>query len=232
MTTKPEETRVFSLDDATLIQRCDTLWGTLTRDMADLSYRNITALTLTNFKAEIDAFRLTDTDIEWQAILSVKVGKKDQSRAELHIKIGDIRNMAENVYGKGKGLYKTFGFTDLDRLDDANYSRAAYRVHRMATKLAGDLGIEGLTPAILADLFGAIEQFDEKIDEVDEMIEERDVATQTRVVAANALYRSAKKLAGVGKTHFLSRDEAKYNDYVLFPEPDTDPEEPEMDPQP
>jgi len=47
---KQEETRIFSLNDATLIQRCDALRGSLLRYQADLNYRNITPIVLSNFQ--------------------------------------------------------------------------------------------------------------------------------------------------------------------------------------
>ena len=224
MITKIEVKRIFNFDDATLIQRSDALLGSLNRDIADLGYRNITAAVLASFANRIDAFRETDTDVEWQGAISDIVGKKNQKRAELHIKIGTIRNMAQNVYGTAKGIYSSFGFDNLDRLDDNNYVRAAKRVYRMATAKLSDLSAEGLTAAQLTDLQADIVDFDNKIDEVDAKEEERDLATQTRITTANELYRTAKKLSGIGKTHYLSRDEAKYNDYVLFPEPDSDTE--------
>ncbi len=104
---KQEETRIFSLDDATLIQRCDALRGSLHRDQADLNYRNITPIVLSNFQGQIDAFRETDTDIEWQGILTAVIGKKNQSRDKHHIQVSNIRNMAQNEFGSFATIYPT-----------------------------------------------------------------------------------------------------------------------------
>lgn len=223
-----EETRIYSMDDATLIQRCDALLASLTRDQADLAYRNVTLLVLADFENQIDAFRETDTDQEWVGILSAFVAEKDKERNELQVQISTIRNMAQNVYGRGKGLYKTFGFTDIDQLDDSNYVRAARRVHRVATSLLADLAPEGLDAAILLALITKIDELDGAIDTAHSKEEERDLATQARIVTGNGLYRTASKLAGIGKNHYFSRDEAKYNDYVLIPssEGEDDPEPP------
>jgi hypothetical protein len=225
---KKEEVRIYTMDDATLIQRCDALESSLLRDQADLNYRNVTPAVISDFSSKIDTFRETDTDVEWVGIVSTFVAEKDKVRNELHILASSIRNMAENVYGLGKGLYKTFGFTDLSRLDDNNYVRAAKRIHRVATTLLADLAPEGLDAPTLAALLAKIDDLDGAIDSVHTKEEERDLATQNRIATGNTLYRTASKLAGIGKTHFFSRDEAKYNDYVLLPsaEGEEDPEPP------
>lgn len=221
---KKEETRIYSFDDATLIQRCDALETSLLRDQADLNYRNITPVVINDFLNQINGFRETDTDAEWMGIITVFVAEKDKARSELHILISSIRNMAQNVYGLGKSAYKTFGFLNLDRLDDNNYVRGAKRVHRIGIALQAELAPEGLDAPTLATLLTKVNELDDAIDSVHAKEDERDLATQSRIVIGNALYRTASRLAGIGKTHYFTSDEAKYNDYVLLPSPEGEEE--------
>ncbi len=134
--------------------------------------------------------------------------------------------MAE-VKFKGNGLYKTFGFDDLTHQTDDDLFRTGRRVARVAARLQEVLATEGLTKDTLAVLSELTQKFDDAMDAVAAATETRDIQTQQRVEYGNALFAQLSELASIGKSIYEDKDEARYNDYVIY-----DPATPEQPPTP
>ena len=207
-------TRNFHLADGDLKQSADALAATITRDIADFAPRNVTVTTVNNLKTLTTNFDNHSTDEELLGELTAATVDKNTFANNIRISIRPIRNMAENVYGN-EGKYKSFGFTDMDGMDDADLYRLAKRVVRMGTKYLAELAGEGLTAAQLAALGTLATSLDLGLDKIEDAIENRDIETQERIKKGNILWAEMMRLTGIGKSIFQDINEAKYNDYVL-----------------
>jgi hypothetical protein len=132
------QTRNYSMADGELKQKADALANTITRDLADLGVRNVTAATVTGFKVFIQAFDDTTTDEELLGEAMTATENKNTIAEDIKKAIRPIRNMAEIVYGN-KGRYNSFGFDDMANMSDPDLYRLAKRVVRVGNKFLTDL---------------------------------------------------------------------------------------------
>lgn len=211
---KKETTRNSHLSDGDLKQTADVLAASITRDTVDFATRNVNATTVNNLKTLTSNFDNHSTDEELLGELTAATASKDAVANNIKIAVRPIRNMAENVYGN-EGKYKSFGFTDMDGMSDANLYRLAKRVVRVGTKYLAELTVEGLTATQLTALATLATSLDTGLDKIEEAIENRDIETQERIKKANLLWAEMMRLTGIGKSIYADVNEAKYNDYVL-----------------
>ena len=100
----------------------------------------------------------------------------------------------------------------------------AKRVWRVATSLLTDLATKGLTKAILSELELLISNYEKALTAQEDAISDREIATEDRAEKANEVYKIVSDLCTTGKRIWASRNEAKYNDYVIYDTPSGGPE--------
>jgi hypothetical protein len=88
-----------------------------------------------------------------------------------------------------------------------------------------DLAEKGLTQQMLDDLETVIGEFDNALSMQEDAISSRDIATEERIEKANAIYAIVSKHCDTGKRIWVSSNQAKYNDYVIYDTPSGKPEE-------
>ena len=159
------------------------------------------------------------TDDEFVGVLTEKTKIKDGLANTLREQVAGIVARASSFYGAESGKVRRYGADKLSKMTDGQLWQAAKRTWRVATAQLTDLGTKGFTATMLTTLKTDTLAFDTARDEQDDAIRERDIATQERVTAANAYYAQLQKLAADGQAHFVSKDEARYNDYVWEPAP-------------
>jgi hypothetical protein len=89
----------------------------------------------------------------------------------------------------------------------------------MANAYTVELQAKGLTAGMIADLDTKCTQFDLAIAAKEDAVLAREVATEQRVTLANDLYARIVRICGFGKDYWFTRNEAKYNDYVIYDTP-------------
>src|SRR4051794_19875877 len=104
-------------------------------------------------------FEDMETDEELLGSIADATLAKDTLAGDIRKKVRVIRNMADLQYN-GVGKYGSFGFEDMANMSDNELYRLAKRVVRVTTKLAGELGLQGLTPADISGLSTAAGLFD------------------------------------------------------------------------
>jgi hypothetical protein len=213
-------TRSYPFADGELKQKADGLATTLTRDLPDLAARKITDGFIKHLRELTTNFDEHSTDQELLGLVQEATTKKNATRRQAEIAIRSIRNMADITWGSS-GKYKNFGFEEMTELTDADFYRLAKRVVRMSTKYLPDLEPQGLTTDQIAALQTLAKGFDDDIDAIEDAIETRDTETQERINKGNTLWAEMSKLASVGKSVYEDTNEAKFNDYVLMPSPES-----------
>ncbi len=227
MTKKKESIRDYRFSDGILKQKADDIASSVTRDITQFNTRGVTADTVTAFETLAQEFDDLPTDEEAQGDVSDATEIKDAAAEALKVKIRTIRTMAQNKWGDGAAKYRSFGFEGMDDMNDSDLHRLGKRVGRRATANLAALESEGLTEDMITALGTANTTFDDAIDAMEDKVKDRDLSTQSRVDKGNACYKELVRLCNIGKDLWAARDEAKYNDYVIYNTPGgTAPSEP------
>ena len=214
--------RNYNFSDGILKQKSDLLIINLTRDAAEFGARGETPATLASLQTMIDDFDAFPTDEELDGIVNSKTNVKEGFATTLRINIRTIRGIADSTYN-GTGLYNSFGFEGMDKMDDAHLHRLAKRVVRVSNILFADMSPKGLTNGMIDEVTKTDEAFDKGIDNLRAAEENRDISTQQRVTLGNSLFAEYSRLMNIGKSIFQDTDEAKYNDYVMNDNPPAPP---------
>jgi hypothetical protein len=163
-----------------------------------------------------------DEELEGAQVLTTQT--KDTQAETLRVAITLIMNRAESKYGKESGMYRKFGVDAVSKLDGGKLTYVSKRVLRVATSLLTDLASKGLTQAILTELELLISNYEKALSAQEDAMSDRDIATEDRAVKANEVYKIVTDLCVTGKRIWASRNEAKYNDYLIYDTPSGGPE--------
>ncbi len=228
MTKKPESVARYTVGLDVLLQRGANLLAAGRRDLAmpnnlGLSAFGYDAKKLDAIEAAGEVVSGLPTDEEYVGALTEKTAVKDALATQLRNQVGEIVARASSFYGDSSGRVRRYGAERLAKMTDGQLWQCAKRAARVATSQLTDLADKGLTAQHIADLTVTNIAFDTARDAQDDIIRERDIATQERIDAANAYFALLQTLAADGQAHFMSRDEARYNDYVWEPAPGTSP---------
>lgn len=226
---KQEVTRNYSFSDAFLIQKCDDVSGSVTRDQTDFTDRGFSAADNTAFKEQSEDFGELPTDEELEGAVSDATEIKDEKAEDVRVSIRMFRTAAENKWGVKKAKYRIYGFDGMDDLNESDLVRLGKRVGRVANAQLADIG-NGITDAKIIAHNAKVNALDDAIDAKEEAVKARDIATEDRIEAGNALYAVLVKVCNTGKDIWVTRDEAKYNDYVIYDTPSGGPEPPPTPP--
>jgi hypothetical protein len=194
------------------------------RDITEFNKFGVDELALTDAMDLNSTFSniLTDEELEGLQILATQ--SKDAAGTALKTDIGLIMKRAESKYGKDSGNYRRFGVEGIADLDGGQLVYVAKRVLRVATLLLTELASKGLTQAILTEYASSISTFEKALEAQEDSMAARDIATEERATSANELYTVVSDLCSTGKRIWENRNEAKYNDYLLYDTPSGEPE--------
>jgi len=212
---KRETFRIYSITDARLVQLADGVADCVERDLAELAMYGITQATVDDLRAARNAFDDIAPDNYFNAQVSATTEKKNLLADELRLVTRGIMTRVENKFTAMSDEYLRFGTASLSRMNDLELHHCSLRVHKKATELLNELVSEGLTIAILDDLLQKATGFDATLANHFDAKRNRDIATTERISRGNTLYRFVVKLTNTGKDYWATRNEAKYNDYLL-----------------
>jgi hypothetical protein len=214
---KSEELKpVFTLTYADLMQLGDKTERLIKRDSADLALYGVDNGTLNNIALLTKTFKEYPSDAELLGLVSEATKDKDEKRTVIHIQMSAIMIRVKNKFGISSATYKRFSTSELSNLSDEEMVHTARRVVRLATEYLPALSEKGLTQDIIDTLSTDTVIFDNSIDAKASAVEIRDRSTQERVTIANNLYTAISEIFDYGKEHYYTRDEAKYNDYLIY----------------
>jgi len=216
MVKKREAIRDYHMSDADLAQLGDKAEELITRDETELAIYGIDDDDKDFIVEKTEEFKDYPTDVELEAVVSEKTEVKDGAADAVKVDVRSIMVRADNAFGIKSAKYRKFGSKGMDEMDDNNLHRLGSRVVRVATGFLPELAEEGLTAAIINALDVKNAAFDLAIDEKDEAVRTRDIDTEDRIELGNTLYSKIVKVFNAGKNYWVNKDEAKYNDYVIY----------------
>lgn len=203
------------MSDAKLKQVGDHMVDLMERDSTDFATRNIGAAECDALTAMLaDFFDNVSMDEEELGNRIVATERRNELAEQLRVAIRVIRSIVESRYGLG-GTYRRFGFGVLDKFTDDALYRLARRIVRLGTELLPELSARGLTTAMLQEMAGLAQAFDDAIEKVQEETADRFIAAEERIRKGNAIWTKVSEYASIGKSLFVDTDYARYRHYVL-----------------
>lgn len=211
----PAAKRVYTFSDPTLTQTADDIGNSLTRDLADLAFYGVTAPVIAALAALRTAFAGVQGDVFYVAQITGAANNKNTVRADLET---TLRALETGTGGKlGAEDYRTLslGIRSISSLADKDLIDVGKNAHMAALTFVADLTGTGIDAAYLTALRAKITDLDAKLDLIRVAVKNRDLAATDRIKKGNALYKEMVRLAKFGKDYYFSRDESKYNDYII-----------------
>ena len=199
-----------------LMQLGDSAVSLITRDAAELATYGIDAATKTFISTNTEALKDFPSDVEYEGRAMTATEIKNKTADDLKVAVRSIMVRAKNGFGENSGKYRRFGTIAMNEMNDNDLLKLGKRVVRVATLSQPALADKGLTVAIIADLNIIVTQFDTSIGAQDDAIRERDIATEDRIELGNLLYKKIVEVFDCAKDYWVTREEAKYNDYIIY----------------
>lgn len=212
---RKEEKRKFRMSYAELQYACTDKTQFMRRDIEEYKQFGISDVQLLDFEIQVQKLKDLPTDDEFLGFMVVLTKKKEEISEDLRSQVRKIMLRVALQYGADSGQYRSYGATNLSRVNDLKLLHTTTRVHRRAKADLNNLALYGLNSEDLNELLYTAKQFEKQLNKRSEAIAERDIATHNRLIMANQMYEKLSQLCRVGKTIWVSRNEAKYNDYLL-----------------
>lgn len=187
-----------------------------TRDEADLSSRGITTARIAGINTLRDAFLQVPTDTVMTGYITVATGNRDAAMALLIADIRELIGIAKNTFGEKSGEYKTFGSTELNRLDASGLIRLATTVAEQTTTYLTAMAPHGASAAMVTALEAKADAMPALIRAINKAEGDRELTTVKRHDAANALYDEISKMCGTAVVYYTDRNPIKAADYVIY----------------
>ncbi len=196
------------------------------RDIVEFEKHGITEDNLTEVETMASDFEKLSSDEEMLGKQVLATQEQGAQAEKVREAIREITNRALRHFGDTSGKYKQFGNMNLSHLEGGNLGYAGSRVSKVATGFLTELQPTGLTQAMITNLDTQVKAYYNKLHAQDDAIADRDVAAAERAEKANTIYRIVAKYCETGKNIWVSINEAKYNDYVIYDTPSGGPEAP------
>jgi hypothetical protein len=102
-------------------------------------------------------------------------------------------------------------------MEDKTLLVTSRNIATKAQEYLSELSESGLTQAMVDDLTSKNQEFENAIVAKKDKVAERDVATANRIRKGNEIYDLMVKYCEFGKDIWYTVDEARYNDYIIYP---------------
>lgn len=209
--------RNYTMTDAELCSSTFNLISSITRDTVQFTARGITSTETDALAALATTFELFPDDEFYRADISIAVETKDNLRSGMLVKIRDITQCAIIKWGESSGQYKKFSTKNVSSEADKSFLTTARQVVTVGTAYLSDLTAVGLSQAMLDDLEDDADSFHNSLIAIYDAEELRDSKRQERTQKGNEIYELVVQYCKIGKIIWDDVDEAKYNDYIIYP---------------
>jgi len=211
------ESKKFSMGFPELAMFASNLVVTITRDATQFATRSVTALDITAFHDLGNSFEVFPPDDFYIGAIQIEVDAKNLSRETATDKIQYISGFFEQKWGLDSGEYRQLKISGLTTMTDDRFQVATRSVVSVATLYIADLTPIGLTQLDVDALETEAQTYEDKMNSVDVEKKLRDDKARERTELANELYDFVSEYCKIGKLIWENVNEAKYNDYVIYP---------------
>jgi hypothetical protein len=214
----------YKFSIAVLAQLGDKATGLADRDGAELATYGVDDAFKTNLSTKTQDLKDCPSDEEYEGNVKDLTETKDASADVVKVAIREIMSRVVNVFPVGSGKWLRFHTVGLNEMDDSNLVKCGFRVVRMSVLFAAQLLPKGVTPEMVQNLNDITKKLDDDFDAQQDAKFERRSATRDRILLANGLYHIIVELFGYGKNYWVTRNSAKYKDYIIYNTPSGNPE--------
>ena len=211
------ESKKFSMGFPELAMFASNLVVTINRDATPFAARSVTALDITAFHDLGNSFELFPPDDFYIGAIQIEVDAKNLSRDTATEKIQYISGFFEQKWGLDSGEYRQLKIHNLQQMTDDRFQVATRSVVTVATLYIADLTPIGLTQLDVDALATEAQTYEDKMNSVDAAKKLRDDKARERTELGNELYGFVVEYCKIGKLIWENVNEAKYNDYVIYP---------------
>ena len=210
-------TREYTMSDSELMFMVGDFVVYMGRDAAELVTRGVTALDTTDFENLGNSFELFPPDIYYSAQVTAEVEAKNAARENSYALVQKISGFFEQQWGLDAWQYTQLGIKGLSNKGDGDFKDICRNVVKTANDQLLNLTAIGLTQADIDALEAEAQTMEDAGHDIKEKKALRDEKTEERAVKGNELYSYVKKYSSIGKLIWENVNEAKYNDYVIYP---------------
>ena len=211
-----KQTKKFTMTYSELGQRGDRVQAVVARDVAEFIKFGYEETIPTKVGEKTELFKAILPDMYWEGQKTLKTNAKDECRSTLVGLLGEIAFKAKLALRNGSKEYATFRFGGVDRKTDNELVAYAKHVCKTAEFFQEDLSKRNASPELITQTTTATIALDDAIDEQAEAISVREQKSVERLAVGNELYDLIVELCDVGKRIWEHKNEAFYNDYVLY----------------
>ncbi len=209
--------REYNMADADLAMLASNFVVFMNRDSVEFAARGVDAAAITAFETLGNAFEVFPPDEYYQAAVSGEVDLKNAARSNASNMIQSVSGFFEQKWGTDDYHYKQLRIKGFHLMTDNNFLVTCRNVVTVATEYLASLTAIGLTQADIDALEAEAQLFEDKLNSIASKKAIRDDKTQERTQKGNELYSFATYYSKIGKLIWENVDEAKYNDYVIYP---------------
>ncbi len=213
---KKEVVRAYNFSDGKLVTTVNEKIAFVRRDAAEFTEFGITAAMVDDLETKTNFFSDAATDVELVSDQTEATATKDALGDQLQEAIRGVMSRVVLKYADSTAKYKKFGTEALSKQSDAQLLVVASRVFRVGTDMLPDLGVNGLTVAMLNNVKAIRDDLEQELISMNLKISDRDIEQESRVEAGNAIYTTLVKYTNTGQAIWASSNVAKYNDYVIY----------------
>lgn len=226
-----EVSRRYNFSDADLIQAATQQLRLIARDAVEFAEYNFGTAKQAEYEAALSVFSNFPADTILEANKMVFTERKNETRKKLESSIRDVQFIAKLAFQNKPAYIKPFGNAYLTKQTDNELIGTYRNVQKSIDKYQQQLADFGLSAIKISLLEQSYLDFQNAFSEMDDAIKERDISTNDRIEAANKLYNLYSIYAQLGQHIWAEKNEAKYNDYIIYDTPssnntDTEANEP------
>lgn len=209
-----ELTTGFSFSFSDLLEAAKKIILAYSRDKAELSVVGIDPSEAANLQRAYDDFEKTPTDEEMEGCKIALTTKKSALKENVEVNLTKVREFVRNTKGEDSKEYLELDISKIRGQRDYELLRVAIRVVRLLD-VTGNPILQG----VLQELNNNLTAYELSLDNVTDAELARDISTRERRLTANRLYNLVVRIAEAGKAYYgsIAPDDARYNDYLIFP---------------
>lgn len=211
-----EKATDFSFGYAELNQRGDHMVYLYTRDKEVFLSLGFSATFDTEIKDKVDESKSVESDDYWLGIKKMKRAAEKNARKVLLRSIDMFQLRTGLLFGTDSAEFQSFRFAGASGLKNDELVRYAKGLLKTAERFGETLTAADGMQAFIDGLKADGEVLDNAIDAVKQAIDQRDEASQTRARVGNELYGMITQVCDAGKRYWKGKNEAYYNDYVIY----------------
>lgn len=209
--------RKFNFSFDTLMFKVGDVVSSMTRDETEFTDRGITTVDRDNFETQGNDFEDFPNDDYYQGQIKIETIAKDDARLSTMAKVKKLASQVSQIFGDKSGQYRMLGMKNIGKKTDEAFITASRGVARVGEDYLVELGNAGVTQTQIDNLNADAQLLEDKLHAMRSKIALRDEKTNERTKLANELYEKLAYYCAIGKSIWEGIDEAKYNDYIIYP---------------